>query len=176
MSHARSLHPTRPAPDLSGCEVLRAPTMAPEGARIAIIAAQWNAEVVDGLLEGALRALGQRGIARERITVVRVPGAWELPQAALGLAREQRHAAIVALGCVIRGETAHFDIIANESARGLMDVALAHHIVVSNGVLACENEQQARARAGGTAGNKGEEAALAALDMIGTLAAARAAR
>jgi 6,7-dimethyl-8-ribityllumazine synthase len=144
-------------------------------ARVAVVAAQWNADIVDRLLDGAVRALTQRGVARERIVVVRVPGAWELPQAALALAREQRYAAIVALGCVIRGDTAHFELIAHESARGLMDVALRHDIVVANGVLACDNEQQALARAGGAVGNKGEEAALAACEMIETVAAVKAA-
>ncbi len=140
--------------------------------RIAIVAARFNGVIVDRLIEGAIAALNKAGVASNGITLVRVPGAWELPVVAGALAETLVFDGIVALGCVIRGETAHFDVIANESARGLMQVALEHSVPVANGVLACETEQQALDRAGGGAhGNKGTEAAQALLDTLGVMAA-----
>lgn len=139
------------------------------GARVAVVAARFHAPVVDRLLEGALATLAAAGIAREHTLLVRVPGAWELPQAAMALAERGACDAVVALGCVIRGETGHYDVIVNESARGLAEVALATGVPVANGVLNCEDAVQALARAGGSAGNKGSEAAAAALEMCGLL-------
>lgn len=138
---------------------------------IAIVAARFNGVIVDRLIEGAIAALNKAGVASHVITLVRVPGAWELPIVASSLADTLVFDGILALGCVIRGETAHFDVIANESARGLMQVALDHSVPVANGVLACETEQQALDRAGGAHGNKGAEAAQALLDTLGVMAA-----
>jgi 6,7-dimethyl-8-ribityllumazine synthase len=136
---------------------------------VAIVAAQFNGAIVDRLVDGAIATLNKAGIASPGITLVRVPGAWELPVVASSLAQTMVFDGVIALGCVIRGETAHFDVIANESARGLMQVALEHDMPVTNGVLACENEQQAIDRAGGAHGNKGSEAAQALLDTLAVL-------
>jgi 6,7-dimethyl-8-ribityllumazine synthase len=140
--------------------------------RIAVIAANFNAAIVDKLAEGAIAALVAQGVAASNILYAQVPGAWELPQLAARLAADGRWQAIVALGCVIRGETSHYEVIVNESARGLMQVALTHGLPVCNGVLACATEEQALARAGGSAGNHGAAAAEAALELLGVLRAA----
>lgn len=137
----------------------------PPGARYAIVAGRWNAQVVDALVEGARRAFAANGVPEESLDVLRAPGAWELPMLADMLARTRHYAAIVALGCVVRGETRHYEHIADNCAQALMRVALDHGVPVSNGVLAVEREADALARAGGAHGNKGEEAALAAIEM-----------
>lgn len=137
----------------------------PDGARIAILASRWNPRIVDTLVAGARKALADHGVPDDAVDVVRVPGAWELPVAAARLAVSQQYAAIVALGCVVRGDTRHYEQVADGCAEGLMRVALDYGIPVGNGVLAVERFEDAEARAGGTHGNKGEEAALAALEM-----------
>ena len=134
-------------------------------ARFAIIASRWNPRIVDALLDGARRAFTARGVASTAVDVIRVPGAWEIPQAAAQLARAGKHAAILALGCVVRGGTRHYEHVADGCARGLMRVALDHGVPVLNGVLAVEHHADAQARAGGVHGNKGEDVALAALEM-----------
>jgi 6,7-dimethyl-8-ribityllumazine synthase len=135
------------------------------GARYAILASRWNPRITDALVEGARRALAGHGVAEQSIDTVRVPGAWELPVTAATLAASGKYAALIALGCVIRGETRHYEQVADECARGLMRVALDHRLPVANGVLAVEAHADAEARAGGVHGNKGEEAALVALEM-----------
>ena len=134
--------------------------------RFAIIASRWNPGIVDALVDGALRALREHGVAADAIDVVRVPGAWEIPLVATRLARTGRHAAILALGCVVRGDTRHYEHVADGCAQGLMRVALDTGVPVLNGVLAVERHADAQARAGGAHGNKGEEVALAAIEMI----------
>ena len=134
-------------------------------ARFAIIASRWNPSIVDALVEGARRAFVAHGVADAALDVIRVPGAWEIPQAAARLAGDGRHAAIVALGCVVRGDTRHYEHVADQCAAGLMRVALDHGVPVLNGVLAVERHEDAQARAGGARGNKGEEVALAAMEM-----------
>lgn len=134
------------------------------GRRFAIVASRFNSRVAELLVAGAVDCLRRHGA--EDITVVRVPGAWEIPQAAEELAAgETRYDAIVALGVVIRGETPHFDYICSSCSRGLASLAKRHRIPVGFGVLTCDTSQQAEERAGGKAGNKGWEAALAALEM-----------
>jgi 6,7-dimethyl-8-ribityllumazine synthase len=141
------------------------PLRLPDGrARVAIVAARFNAHIVDRLVDGARAELARHGLAERDVQVLRVAGAWELPLAAQAEARRGA-AAVIALGCVVRGETGHYEVIVNESARGLMDVMLATGVPVANGVLAVESEEQALARAGGAHGNKGQEAAEAALDL-----------
>ncbi|MBS0194289.1 MAG: 6,7-dimethyl-8-ribityllumazine synthase [Proteobacteria bacterium] len=140
------------------------------GARFAILASRWNPRIVEALVEGARRAFAEHGVAEDALDVVRVPGAWELPQAAAKIAAARRHAGIVALGCVVRGETRHYEHVADECARGLMRVALDAGVPVANGVLAVERHEDALARAGGAHGNKGEEAALVAIEMSSLLA------
>jgi 6,7-dimethyl-8-ribityllumazine synthase len=134
-------------------------------ARYAIIASRWNPRIVDALVEGAQAALRGHGVDEAAVDLVRVPGAWEIPQVAAHLAASGRCAAILALGCVVRGETRHFEHVADGCAQGLMHVALAWRLPVLNGVLAVERHADAAARAGGVHGNKGEEVALAALEM-----------
>lgn len=135
------------------------------GARIAILASRWNPRITDVLVDGARRTLLAHGMVADNVHVVRVPGAWELPVAAAALAASERYSALVALGCVVRGDTRHYEHVADECARGLMRVALDHRLPIANGVLAVENHADAEARADGAHGNKGEEAALAALEM-----------
>ena len=134
------------------------------GRRFAIVASRFNSRVVELLVAGAVDCLRRHGA--DDITLVRVPGAWEIPQAAEELAAgEPRYDAIVALGVVIRGETPHFDYICSACSRGLASLSKRHRIPVGFGVLTCDTSQQAEERAGGKAGNKGWEAALAALEM-----------
>jgi len=137
----------------------------PIGARYAVIASRWNAPIVEALLAGAQRAFAAHGVPDAAVDIWHVPGAWELPALAARLATEGRHAAIVALGCVVRGDTRHYEQVADGCAEGLMRVAVEMRLPVLNGVLAVEREADARARAGGAHGNKGEEVALAAIAM-----------
>ena len=138
----------------------------PPDTHVAVVAARFNAHIVDELLRGCVQRLRAMGMSDERIAVHRVPGAFELPVAAKSLARTKRFGAIICLGCVIRGDTPHFDYVAGEAARGIMDVALAECLPVIFGVLTTETEQQARDRTGGPHGHAGERAADAAAEMI----------
>ena len=138
---------------------------APAGARFAIIASRWNPRITDTLVAAARDTFVANGVAEADVDVVRVPGAWEVPLAARAMAMGGRHAAIVALGCVVRGDTRHYEQVADGSADGLMRVALDTGVPVANGVLAVERFEDAQARAGGSHGNKGEEAALVAIEM-----------
>lgn len=139
------------------------------GARVAIVAAEFNAGIVDGLLRGARAALARHGVSDAHVTVVRVPGAWELPLAAAHLADQGGHDGILALGAVIRGGTPHFDFVCRGCTDGLMGVQQESGIPVGFGLLTCDDEAQARARSGDGPGNKGEEATLAVLRMIALL-------
>ena len=130
------------------------------GRRVAIVLSRFNAEIGDGLLAGALRALDEAGVATESVAVVTVPGALESPLALQRLAQTGDFNALVALGAVIRGETYHFEIVANESARGVMDVALECGLPIANGILTTEDEPQALARL-----DKGAEAVRVAVEM-----------
>ena len=138
---------------------------APDGARFAIIASRWNAHITDVLVAGARQSLAGNGVAEDAIDVIRVPGAWEIPVAVARIAAGGRHAAIIALGCVIRGETRHYEHVADRCAEGLMRAQLEFGVPVLNGVLAVDRIEDAEARAGGSHGNKGEEVALAAVEM-----------
>jgi 6,7-dimethyl-8-ribityllumazine synthase len=133
--------------------------------RVAVIAARFNEEVTRKLADGAMEALVAHGVAADNIDLIWVPGAWELPLAARAAAGADRYNAIVVVGAVIRGETAHFDFIAGEASRGIADVGREYEIPIGFGLLTCENDEQAEARAGGAHGNKGADAALAALEM-----------
>jgi 6,7-dimethyl-8-ribityllumazine synthase len=139
--------------------------------RFAIVVARWNAVITDRLLEGALDALLRSGASRADIEVVRVPGAWEIPAAARTIANRSRDSAskvdaIVTLGCLLRGETAHYEAIYNEVARGIGQSQQETGIPHAFGVLTCETLEQALDRAGLKAGNKGFEAASAAIEMV----------
>ena len=142
----------------------------PPGARFAIIASRWNPRITDTLVAGARKTFADNGVGEEAVDVIRVPGAWEIPVVAARLAEAGTHAAIVALGCVVRGDTRHYEHVADCCADALMRVSLDFRVPVSNGVLAVERHEDAEARAGGAHGNKGEEAALAALEMTHLLA------
>lgn len=141
-----------------------------EAVSIAIVVARFNSYIVESLVSGAIDTLLRQGVLGKNITVVRVPGAFELPLMAQRLAKSGRFHAIVALGAVIRGSTPHFDFVASESAKGLSSVALNYDLPVVNGVLTTDTIEQAIERAGTKAGNKGSEAALTALEMVAVLA------
>ena len=136
------------------------------GARVGIVAARFNDGVVSRLLEAALDTLDRHGLNRDEIPVVRVPGAFELSLAARWIAGRGEVDAVVALGAVIRGDTPHFDYVCAEAARGIQTASVETGVPVIFGVLTCDDRAQADARAGGVHGNKGGEAALAALEMV----------
>ena len=143
-------------------------TGSPKGAgrRFAIIASRFNEEITSKLVEGARDALARHGAAPDDTDVVWVPGAWELPVIARRLLATERYDALVAIGAVIRGETPHFDFVAGEASRGLADASRDFERPIGFGLLTCDTMAQAEDRAGGTHGNKGWDAALAALEMV----------
>jgi 6,7-dimethyl-8-ribityllumazine synthase len=140
------------------------------GGRFAIVASRFNTLIVDRLLEGALEAFSRCGTPADRVGVLRVPGAFELPLAASRLAASENYDALVALGCVVRGETPHFDHVSRAATDGLERVSLDFGIPIGFGVLTTEDMAQARARSGGESGdmgsNRGFDAALAAIQMF----------
>lgn len=136
------------------------------GGRYALVVARFNSFVVEPLLEGAVDALVRHGVAAKDIEVFRVPGAWELPVAAKRLADKGGFDAIITLGAVIRGGTAHFEYVAGEAAKGIAAVQTATGIPVVFGVLTVDTIEQAIERAGTKAGNKGAEAAITAIEMV----------
>jgi 6,7-dimethyl-8-ribityllumazine synthase len=140
-----------------------------EGARFGIVVSRFNGFVVESLLGGALDALLRHGVARQDVTVLRVPGSWEIPLAARRLARTGRFDAIIAVGAVIRGGTPHFEYVAGECAKGLAQVSMEADLPVAFGVLTVDTIEQAIERAGTKAGNKGAEAALSAIEMVSAL-------
>ena len=137
--------------------------------RFAIVTTRFNEFVVEPLLRGALDALKRHGANDKQIEIVRVPGAFDMPVVVRKLALSRRYEALIALGAVIRGQTPHFDYVAGECAAGLARIALESGVPVGFGVLTTENMEQAVDRAGGKAGNKGADAALAALEMANLL-------
>lgn len=141
--------------------------------RIAILVSQYNERVTSRLLDGALACCREAGLAPADVDVVWLPGAFELGAAASAAAATGRYCAIVALGAVVRGETAHFEYVAGEAARGLSEVGVRHGLPVAFGVLTTDTMDQAMARAGGTAGNKGYESAEAAIRTADALAQLR---
>jgi 6,7-dimethyl-8-ribityllumazine synthase len=143
----------------------------PDGTRrgVAIVASKFNGEITNLLLEAALEELDQAGVRREAVTVMPVPGAFELPLAAMALAKTRRYACVIALGCVVRGETPHFDYIASEAASGLQLAALETGVPVAFGVLTVDVVEQAQARI-----SKGAEAVRTALEMADAFAQLRA--
>jgi len=141
---------------------------APPG-RFAVVVARFNATVTEALLGGCLDALRRHGVGDDRVDVARVPGAYEIPLAARALAGTGRYAAVVCLGCVVRGETTHYDLVAGQAAGGVMRAGLETGLPVIFGVLTTETVEQALNRAGLKGGNKGAEAALAAIEMVNLL-------
>lgn len=136
-----------------------------KGRRFAIVASRFNGRLVDALVAGAEDCLLRHGVAPGDIELARVPGAWEIPLALDTMARAGGFDGFIALGVVIRGETSHYEIVAGECSRGCATVAANHSVPVGFGVLTCENSAQAEARAGGKLGNKGWDAAAAAIEM-----------
>ena len=140
-----------------------------KGLRIAVVAARFNHFVVDKLVAGAVETLTQAGISAQDLDVVRVPGAFEIPLAARKLAESHNYDAVITLGAVIRGGTPHFDYVAGECARGVSEAARDSGLPVIFGVLTCDTLEQATERAGGAHGNKGADAALAAMEVADLL-------
>ena len=137
--------------------------------QIAIVMSTYNSSIVNSLLEGCLHTLNGAGIENRSITIVKVPGAYEIPVVANMLATRQRYNAIIALGAIIRGETPHFDIIAHACSQALGEVAMKYNLPVIFGVLTVNTIQQAKDRSGDEESNKGSEAAKTALDMISVM-------
>jgi len=171
--------------------VIEGNLIVPKGARFAVVASRFNHFIVDRLVEGALDAIARHGGDDANVTIVRVPGAWEIPLAVQRLARGPRHRSvedsgpmtergagvrgkrarsgvdgIIALAAVIRGSTPHFDYVAGEVAKGVAHVSLASHVPIAFGVLTTDSIEQAVERAGTKAGNKGWDAALSAIEMV----------
>ena len=142
---------------------------------VGVVVSRFNGDITSRLLDGALEALSSAGVPRERIDVMPVPGAFELPLGAMALAKTRRYSCIIALGCVIRGDTPHFEYVAGEAASGLQLAGLETGVPVAFGVLTCDSRRQAEERAGGAQGNKGTEAANSALEMADLLTRLRAA-
>ena len=140
-------------------------------ARYAIAVGRFNSFVVESLLSGALDALKRHGVSDNNITIIRVPGAWELPLIAKKLVATGKYDAIIALGAVIRGGTPHFDFVAGECAKGLGVVSLDSGLPISFGVLTVDSIEQAIERSGTKAGNKGADAAMVAIEMISVMRA-----
>ncbi|MEJ7735386.1 MAG: 6,7-dimethyl-8-ribityllumazine synthase, partial [Polyangiaceae bacterium] len=161
-----------PSPSPSSSSAATAPhivegtLVVPPGTRFALVASRFNHFIVDHLLAGAIDAIARHGGSRGAITVVRVPGSWEIPQAVGRLARGGKVDAIVALGAVIRGSTPHFDYVAGEVSKGVAHVALETGVPIAFGVLTTDSIEQAVERAGTKAGNKGWDAALSAIEMV----------
>ena len=135
------------------------------GCRFGIVVSRFNPEVTEGLLRGARAALTEAGVADSDVTVVRVPGAFEIPLAAMKLAQGKRIDAVITLGCLIKGDTMHFEYIASAASQGIMDVTIATGVPVAFGVLTTVTDEQAAERAADNPNNKGREAALAAIEM-----------
>jgi 6,7-dimethyl-8-ribityllumazine synthase len=171
----------RPAPEPSSLEHVGGVFTVPEGfttlegepfgrrRSVGVVVARFNREITKAMLESTLDALTSAGVSKDAITVMPVPGAFELPLAAMALAKTRRYACIVALGCVIRGDTPHFDFVAGEAASGLQLAALESGVPVAFGVLTCETREQAEARV-----DRGAEAARTALEMADVFAQLRA--
>ena len=150
--------------DLSAYDAVAVPNG--KGCKIAVIAAEWNAEVTDAMLNGAVKTLRDNGVRKSDIRVVRVPGTFELTTAADLLLQRTGVDAVICIGCVIQGETRHFEFICQAVSQGLTNVAVKYSVPVIFSVLTCDTMQQALDRAGGRHGNKGVEGAVTALKMI----------
>ncbi len=144
-------------------------TLTPNNGKYAIIVTRWNAFVVESLVQGAVGSLKAHGVKEQDIKVIYVPGAFEIPVTAKKIASLNKFDAIIALGAVIRGGTPHFEYVAGECVKGLNNVALEYNLPVSFGVLTVDSIEQAIERAGTKAGNKGEEAAMSAFEMVSLL-------
>jgi 6,7-dimethyl-8-ribityllumazine synthase len=140
-----------------------------EGWKFALVVSRFNSFITERLLEGALDSLRRKGVREDDLTVVRVPGAWEIPLVAKRLAQANAHHAVICLGAVIRGSTPHFDYVAAEVSKGIAQVSMETGVPISFGILTTETLEQAIERAGSKAGNKGYAAAEAAIEMVNLL-------
>jgi 6,7-dimethyl-8-ribityllumazine synthase len=147
-------------------KIIEGNLVVPSGVRVALVAARFNEFIVEQLIRGATDALVRHGLPLEALTLVRVPGCWELPSVARRVANSKRFDAIVALGAVVRGATPHFDYVAGEASAGLARVAADTGVPVAFGVLTTDTVEQAIERAGTKAGNKGADAALVAVELL----------
>ncbi len=136
-----------------------------EGLRFGVVVSRWNSFITERMLSGALDALVRHGVDESKIDVARVPGTWEIAIAAQRMAKSGRYDAVVCVGCLIRGATPHFEYLAAEVTKGLAQISLETSLPVTYGVITVENLEQAIERAGSKAGNKGSEAAMAAIEM-----------
>ena len=146
--------------------VLEGKVVAPEGMKVGIIASRFNEIIVNKLLGGAVDGLVRHGVEEENITAAWVPGAFEIPVAAARMAQSGKYDAVICVGAVIRGDTSHYDYVCNEVSKGIAQVGLATGVPVLFGVVTTENIEQAIARAGSKAGNKGYDCALSAIEMV----------
>lgn len=147
-------------------QVLEGKVVAPEGMKAAIVASRFNEIIVNKLLAGAVDGLVRHGVEEENITAAWVPGAFEIPAVAAKLANSGKYDAVICVGAVIRGDTSHYDYVCNEVSKGVAQVGLSSGIPVLFGVITTENIEQAIARAGSKAGNKGYDCALSAVEMV----------
>ena len=146
---------------------------APPAGRFALVAARFNAAIVDPLLAGAQDAFARHGVPADRLDVIRVPGSFEIPLIARTLAEGKAYAAVICLGCIIRGDTDHYDHVAGAATNGILNAGLKSGVPVIFGVLTCETLEQAIHRAGAKSGNKGFEAAVTAIEMANLMAVIR---
>ena len=147
-------------------KVLEGKVVAKEGMRVGIVASRFNEIIVNKLLGGAVDGLVRHGVQEENITAAWVPGAFEIPIAASRMAKSGRYDAVICVGAVIRGDTSHYDYVCNEVSKGIASVGLSTGVPVLFGVITTENIEQAIARAGSKAGNKGYDCALSAIEMV----------
>lgn len=146
--------------------LLEGKLVAPEGMKVGVIATRFNEFIVSKLLDGALDGLIRHGVDEDNVTVVWVPGAFEIPTIANKMAKSGKYDAVICLGTVIRGQTSHYDLVCNEVAKGIAQVSLGTGIPTLFGVVTTENIEQAISRAGTKAGNKGYDCALSAIEMV----------
>lgn len=147
-------------------QVIEGKVTAPEGVKIGIVASRFNEIIVHKLLDGAVDGLVRHGVDSDNITAAWVPGSFEIPTAALRMAESGKYDALICLGCVIRGETSHYDYVCNEVSKGVAAASMDSGVPVMFGVVTTENIEQAIERAGTKAGNKGYDCALGAIEMV----------
>lgn len=147
-------------------QVIEGKVTAPEGVKIGIVASRFNEIIVHKLLDGAVDGLVRHGVDSDNITAAWVPGSFEIPTAALRMAESGKYDALICLGCVIRGETSHYDYVCNEVSKGISQIGMTTGVPTMFGIVTTENVEQAIARAGAHAGNKGYDCALSALEMV----------
>ena len=146
--------------------ILEGKLVAPQGMRVGIVASRFNEIIVNKLLGGAVDGLVRHGVEEDKITAAWVPGAFEIPLAAQRMAQSGKYDAVICVGAVIRGDTSHYDYVCNEVSKGIAQVSMSTGVPVLFGILTTENIEQAIARAGSKAGNKGYDCALSAVEMV----------